>query len=461
MSRVTNQQYAREVKKFIRLGMSAEQIFYKLRIEHCPQNIEEALLKVVVDQTCEQYPDYDLIQTVVRSKLAIDRDSDSSKVHAIDYLERRIVELDKNRAAKLFDSKYEFRDRIYTCKFEYMPLNYKMLVKEEGLWKFNTCIPPFWQTDLFYSQGETPIAKVEKLPKLYQVFLEHLVDGDKASFNYILDWMSNAIQDRNYCILTTIGNQGVGKGVLGAILNRLVGEHNFSATDKKLIRKDFNGQIYGKRIVYIDEVKISNADEENKLKSLINDTIEIEMKGKDAVLTKNYASIYMSSNQLNSLRLTADDRRFSIVNLTSKKLYEAISPDEINSLLEPENIETLARYLFYRKVNDKQMLKVFKSSRTEEVRSNQLNSWQEWFLEEFCFEHAGQTVEVKDATDAVVNEFGPSYKCSRQAFKILSDLYPDKFTVKSPRKEVILNGKKVKKTMWCLEICKWEDGGDE
>jgi tRNA U38,U39,U40 pseudouridine synthase TruA len=460
MSQVTNQQYAREVKKFIRLGMSAEQIFYKLRIEHCPQNIEEALLKVVVDQTCDNYPDYELIQAVVRSKLAVDRDSDSSKVHAIDHLKKTIVELDKHRVSKLFDSKYEFRDRIYTCKFEYMPLNYKMLVKDEGLWKFNTYNAPFWQTDTFYSQGEVPIPKVAKLPKLYQVFLEHLVDGDKGSFNYVLDWMANALQDRNYCILTTIGNQGVGKGVLGAILNRLVGEHNFTATDKKLIRKDFNGQIYGKRIVYIDEVKISNADEENKLKSLINDTIEIEMKGKDAILTKNYASIYMSSNQLNSLRLTADDRRFSIVNLTSKKLYETLTPDEINALLEPDNIQQLAQYLFYRKVDDKQMLKVFKSSRTEEVRSNQLNSWQEWFLEEFCFEYAGQTVLVKDATDAVVNEFGPSYKCSRQAFKVLSDLYPDKFVVKSPRKEVALNGKKVRKTMWCLEIHKWEDEGE-
>ena len=457
MSQVSNAQYTAEIYKMIRFGMSKEQIFYKLRIQHCPQNIEEKLLQVVMDQTCDDYPDYELIQTIVRSKLALDRDAERSKLHIVDYLTRQIFTMDQQRVMKLFDNKYDFRNKIFTCSFEYLPYFQKAMVKQEGLWKFNTYVPPFWQEEAFYTEGAVPVTKVTKLPPLYKKFITHLVDNDKASYEYVLDWMANALQNRNYCILTTIGLQGVGKGVLAGILRSLVGDHNFVVTDKKLVRKDFNGQIHGKRIVYVDEVKISNADEENKLKSLINDVIEIEKKGKDAILTDNYASIYISSNQLNSLRLTADDRRFSIVNLASKKLLDVMSESEIKALRDEENIEELAKYLYYRKVDSEKMMRVFKSDRTEEVRSNQLNPWQEWFIEEFCFEHAGKDVEMTAAATAIEEEFGGGARCGRAAFKKLSDIYPDKFIVKSPKRRIEMDGKIRRKTVWVLEIMPWKD----
>ena len=91
------------------------------------------------------------------------------------------------------------------------------------------------------------------------------------------------------------------------------------------------------------------------------------------------------------------------------------------------------------------------------MRLNQLNSWQEWFLEEFCFANAGKRVALKDATEAIVNEFGPASKCGRRAFRALSELYPDKFKVASPKKEVVINGRKVRKTEWCLDIAEYSE----
>jgi hypothetical protein len=51
---------------------------------------------------------------------------------------------------------------------------------------------------------------------------------------------------------------------------------------------------------------------------------------------------------MDAVKLSADDRRFSIVCLTEKKLIEVMRSDEIKALTMPENIDKLARYLYYR-----------------------------------------------------------------------------------------------------------------
>jgi phage/plasmid-associated DNA primase len=122
----------------------------------------------------------------------------------------------------------------------------------------------------------------------------------------------------------------------------LVGEKNFHTSDTRLITKDFNKQFKNKRIVFCDEIQILKVEHVNKFKALINDMIEIEGKGENAVEVKNYASIYIASNNFDSIRLTDDDRRFSIIELTDEKLIAHMSTDQISSLIEADNIQEVS-----------------------------------------------------------------------------------------------------------------------
>lgn len=421
----------KEIKKLIKLGHDVDAIVRIMCKLIDDEHMNHSVLTVLIEDTVEDYPNYDLIQKIVRSKLIINMDEKADKYYIVDPKSTDVSTVNAANAKAMF-LKPDFSDRTYMASFQYNPYELNKLYKSGDVWRFNTYEPPEWLVNHFY-YGE-PVKVLNTLPNCYEKFLMHLTDGDSSSFNYILDWLASALRKRNYCILSTIGNQGIGKGVLGSIMELLVGSSNYSLTDNRLITKEFNSQILNKRIVYIDELKVANAKEENRLKLLINDKVEVEGKGVDSVNVDNYASIYVSSNDFDAIRLRGDDRRFSIVKLTDNKLLEVMSDSEIKSLLSSANVAALGRYLWHRKVDFGSMNKVFVSERTAEVRESSLKGWEEWFIEQYCFENKGTEVALTEVSEAVEDLFGSRTKPSRRAFNKLREVYPDHF--KMVRKRV-------------------------
>lgn len=427
----TTSQVIKYVESLIKYGYDVDRIKNISRSNVDKQFITDDVLYTLVEDTVADYPNYDLIQTIVNNKLVIDKNAKGDIVYVVSPKKGIITSLFRSRITELF-TKPDFSSSTYTAEFIYNPFEFNVLYKDGILWYFNQYTPSDWLSDYFYSSGKKAIEVVETLPAIYSDFLDHLVDKDKASKNYILDWLATAVKDRNYTILTTIGQQGIGKGVLGEIMRKLVGESNFTLTDSKLITKDFNAQMKNKRIIYLDEIMAKSTSEINKFKSLINDTVEVEGKGVDAITTQNFSSIYTSSNDLDSINLSADDRRFSIVNLTTKKLKDHFAY-EINDLLTDENIDLLGRYLWGREVNKRKMLDVFISSRTEEIRAATLNSWQDYFLDVYCDKYAGRTIVLTEVAKDVIDALDDyTFKIGRVAFQKLQSKYPHRFEVIRP-----------------------------
>lgn len=427
MSKKTINQLKKEINKLIRFGHSASLIktimFEDVSEVDYPRNVLDSLIKDVVDE----HPSYPLIQKIVRSKLVVDKCNKDDIIYILDPMSLKIDLISKSRLNELF-FRTDFSSKTYVCDFEYSPDVMKRLFQsEEGLWQYNLYIAPKWLEDNFNSEGDIEIEKTE-LPEVYKTFLNHLVDNDEASYEYVLDWLAKAIQGRNYTILTTIGNQGIGKGVLGEIMRQVVGDKNFYKTESRLLTKDFNKQILNKKLVYIDELKLKNTSEENKIKTLVNDYIEIEGKGVDAVEVKNYASIYVSSNDFDAIRLRGDDRRFSIIELTKKKLLKTMNEKEVSSLLLLENISKFASFLYHRDLSGKNLSQVFISSRTAEVRESSLKAWEEFFIEDICT-RGPNDIKMTDASNEIEDIHGSKCKPSKAAFKRLQELYPDKFGV--------------------------------
>lgn len=437
-----SEQMKRRVKEAIRFGQPKDLIVQTMRRTFGPELGSEEV-ESEVSEIIENFPDYPLIQMIFRSKIVREIDGRDSLI--LDPVSKVAIRITTERLKEILHKKVDISDRIVTCDFRYDPYKMKQLYKDaSGMWVYNQYRPPFWQENVFYAEGSLEIEREESVPKLYKTFFKHLVNNDDLSYNYVLDWLANALQRRNFCILTTIGNQGVGKGTLGEIMRTLVGEENYTETGNRILAERFNAQIKNKRIVYCDEASVKSQKEEERLKSLVNNALEIEAKGKDAERITNFASFYFSSNSLDAVKLHADDRRFSIVSLTDKKLTEILSSNEIQALTKKENIDKLARYLFFRPVDENKMLKVFISDRTEEIRSAGLAAWHDWFLDEYCIDNASKTIKVDEVSLAVEDKFGSKFKPSKKAFMELAKIYPKKFKVYKP----IVSGKQV----WAIEF---------
>lgn len=433
-----------EVEDLIAFGKTKKEITSSLvrsKIDSDPDQIAKA-----VEIICNEYPNYSVIQKVMRSDIVLDQNDDSSLLHVIDIEDKEISKMSSKALKSMFAPKFKFKRRVYNCNFEYRPLDTKILIKEKSNWIFNTFKPPFWMKDYFYSEGSIKLKKETDYPKVYKDFFNHLFDGDEKSWDYTLDWLANAVQDRNYCILTTIGRQGIGKGVFGGIMERIFGAENFYGGRDEMFKGRFNSQLLNKRLVYVDEIKIDNANMEDRVKAVVNDSLEIESKGKDAQYVRNYANVYISSNRLDSLRLQADDRRFSIVDLTNTQLIDPNSKfntDRIHELYDESNISAFSRYLYYREVDKSKMLKVFKSKRTEEVRNSSLKIWEEWLLDEYGFDNKGKVVPLREVTEAVHDEHG--FKPGRSRYQDLELRFPSKVKVRNKKND---KGKQI----WTVEF---------
>lgn len=75
---------------------------------------------------------------------------------------------------------------------------------------------------------------------IYKDFFEHLVNNDKDSFDYLLDWLSFSITGRNQTMLVAVGEQGIGKGILGEIMRELHGHENYAFTSDRSLSGNFN-----------------------------------------------------------------------------------------------------------------------------------------------------------------------------------------------------------------------------
>lgn len=440
-------EFENKVNSLIRFGKSWEDIAKALKGQ---TKRDYKVLQNQVKIACEDFPDYYWIQKFVNSKIIFDKDSEDDKIYLYDDRDRTVENIAQNRMLAMIDPKLKWHHKRYTCSFEYNPRVPFKIAKRDNFWYFNTYKPPKWLEDYFYDEAKKPIKKVGEVPKLYHDFLEYLVDGDSESYNYILDWIANSIHTKNLTYLTTIGTQGIGKGILGEIIGLIHGESNYYKEDKRIISGNFNGQMADKTFLYLDEFEIKSVDQENKTKDLVNKRISLEKKGVDARMVINYCNVYISSNNLDSIRISPDDRRFSLINLTDIPMTKAYPNRDIKSytdiLYKPENITEFAQYLYHRDYDKARMLKVFKSNRTMAVKYAGLMQWQQWFFENYVPDKVGKGPVLLEEVGQLVYENCNSLKAAvgRTKFQKLSKMYEGVFRAFSKRE----NDKK----KWYIEV---------
>lgn len=427
------QNIQRALNRHMRSGLVDKQL-----IDRTLRDFDEtdpSFLRAVAEQYLQDHPNYALIRKIVSSKVIVDVNN-SRKAVLFDPATRSRTPIDRTILNTLFSTRHFDKSEVeIICKFEYNPFKPQILYQNEAnFWCYNEFEPAAWQTDWFYSNGEQEIPSCSTVPPRLQKFLLHLVNNDINSYNYLLDWLAFGMRAKNFCYLVTVGDQGVGKGRLGDIMSYLYGPTNYYVGSDKMFKGRFNSHISNKRLVYCDEISLSKKEEQNRLKEVANALIEKEGKGVDAENVINYANFYISSNDYDGLPMTEEDRRFSVLELTDKKLRDIMPFSEIAKLdTDRKELDEFARFLYHREVEQQKMLHPLKTRRREEIIETSLPDWEKEFITVYRAKFQGE-FRPMNMVQNELKELGCRHVPGHKAFKKTCKKYPDLFHYRQARK---------------------------
>ena len=158
----------------------------------------------------------------------------------------------------------------------------------------------------------------------YEHMYENISSGNDDIYNYLLDWMADAVQNP----LTTLpetaivlrGEPGTGKTFFLDHFGKLFGSHYLYIRDAKYLTGSFNGHLKDAVYLFADEAFLPNKEHYRILKGLITQALTmIEFKGKDAFPFRNYIHLVIAVNDKFVLPVDIDDRRFFMLKVGNKR----------------------------------------------------------------------------------------------------------------------------------------------
>lgn len=163
--------------------------------------------------------------------------------------------------------------------------------------------------------------------------IEHLlpVEGDRL---FVFNWIYHSLTSRAGTYLYLNGGQGSGKNTFAVLMAKLHGDHNSSNPKQDSLRNRFNQYLKEKRFIFFDEFNCRGRQDKDILKTIINDRIQIEGKGKSHEDIEIFASYVIANNSPEAIGLDPIDRRFSVPDITHDNIIERYDRKWIQSLIK-------------------------------------------------------------------------------------------------------------------------------
>lgn len=178
-----------------------------------------------------------------------------------------------------------------------------------------------------------------------ELLLYHLhdivCDCQPADYEYLMDWLAWGVQNANEMLPIGVaikGKQGSGKSMLGDVMSRIYGANrSFIAADPSLFTGTFTEHLNGMQWVGAEEAFfVGDKKGARVLKNLItNKEMMIHPKGLTPFKAPNLMRLCITGNDEHLLDVSADERRWFVLEASSERLgdeayYEAIF-DELNA----------------------------------------------------------------------------------------------------------------------------------
>jgi len=183
------------------------------------------------------------------------------------------------------------------------------------------------KADVEYTQRPEDVEILRKINYfLYQV----IANGVPESYEYLMKWLKTAIitphlRTKIFIVLYSFKHQ-VGKGsFVNFLVDRVFGEKLAgTVTGLDPITQKHNVVLKGKLFMYVDELPSQVGQFHasfDRLKHIITDpTISVEPKGFEAYSIKNYCEFMGSTNNINSVKIEENDRRYVVLNVNETKI---------------------------------------------------------------------------------------------------------------------------------------------
>jgi hypothetical protein len=159
-----------------------------------------------------------------------------------------------------------------------------------------------------------------------QLILKHIHDvwcsGNDDQFNYVIKWMALMFQQpwvKPEVALVLPAVEGAGKDIIvHGVLAPILGEHAFITAQKEQVAGRFNGHLYDKVLVALDEAFFAGDPAAlAATKVLVTDPqIGYESKGKAAFTAPNYAHVIMPTNAEWAVYAGSDARRWMVLDVS-------------------------------------------------------------------------------------------------------------------------------------------------
>ena len=224
-------------------------------------------------------------------------------------------------SASKFISDHGFITEAHHC--EYLPYNPSQIDEIDGeviinIFDYNS-VP---KVDKLSSDGFK-----DALHKL-DIHMKMIFSTDDR-VNFFKNWIAHNVQymGRKMLFAPLIqGIQGIGKTYFSDLLKILLGERNVGIVFPNQVVSTFNGWATNCCVNVVEELKISGQYRylvANSLKPLItNQRIQINDKGKAQYVVTNVTNYICFTNDLNSIPMEKDDRRFWVVFCTLQTLKQ-------------------------------------------------------------------------------------------------------------------------------------------
>lgn len=185
--------------------------------------------------------------------------------------------------------------------------------------------PKLAPRELIYRDGQKLVNTwaplyIDKQPGDVAPFLEHLrrVYPHGRDAEILLAYMAAVVQYQGekfkWCPLLQ-GVEGNGKTFFSKCVEHAIGQRYTHWPRADMLGKQFNAAFYGKLLVCVEDVRISEARESlwETLKPMITgEQIEIEPKGVDSKVARDVCfNFILNSNHRNAIRKTENDRRIA------------------------------------------------------------------------------------------------------------------------------------------------------
>ena len=203
---------------------------------------------------------------------------------------------------------------------------------------------------------------VDRQCDLYDYFDQNFT-CEKES-NYARQWLAACIQNpkrRLPVMILYSEEQGTGKSTLQNIIARIFEGYVLSVSDiGKSILGSFNSQLANKLIINCSEVQSSEGgqrvsiSQNEVLKSLITETkLPIREKFVNEYEVDFYGKFVISCNYADAIRITKEDRRFSILDFGAQNKGNSNYFKNINKALEDDDqIQILFNKLLFLDISD-------------------------------------------------------------------------------------------------------------